>query len=139
MSRPTAPWCITDGAGDGVDLVAEWRLEDKSYESVFQQAHKRTVFRTLLKLNEVAHEVRALDREYTVSWEVDGPKLHLAASWFRGQKQSISYGTPVFYTERLPSGETVDYRFEPREVKAPIQQEVTASGWTYKGIVFGKL
>lgn len=139
LSRPTAPWRISDGASDGVDLVAEWRLHEKAYGSAFQQAQKTTVFRIFLKLDGGAHEVRAGDREYTLRWDLDGLKLTLAGSAFRGQKQTVAFGGPAHYTEQLPSGEKVEYRFDTREIKRPLQEAVTTSGWTYKGVAFGKL
>ena len=139
LNRPTAPWQVTDGATDGVDLVAEWRLNEDSYKDAFHQSKKETVFRILMKLDEVAHEVRASDREYQASWGVDGFKLSASVSGFRGQKQTVSFGGPTFFTERLPSGETIAYHFATREIKKPLQDAVTSSGWTYKGVAFGKL
>jgi hypothetical protein len=139
LNRQTAPWRVVDGAADSVDLVAEWSLEQKAYENAFRQAGKTSTFRIFMKLDEAAHEVRAVDREYTVSWSVDGAKLSLAASGFRGQKQSVSFGGPVHFTEQLPSGERVEYRFATSEIKKPIQEAVTAAGWVYKGVAFGKL
>jgi hypothetical protein len=139
LNRPTAPWHIVDGANEGVDAVAEWRFQEKAYEDALHRSDRRVVFRILLKLDEAGHQVRAVDREYQVSWGVDGLKLTLAVSGFRGQKQTASFGGPVHYTEQLPSGEKVDYRFDTREIKKPIQAAVTACGWTYKGVAFGKL
>lgn len=139
LNRPTAPWQVMDGADDGVDLVAEWRLNEDSYQDAFHQSKKETVFRILMKLDEAAHAVRASDREYQASWGVDGLRLSASVSGFRGQKQTMSFGGPAFFTELLPSGETIEYHFNTREIKKPLQEAVTASGWTYKGVAFGKL
>ncbi len=139
LNRPTAPWRVVDGAGDAVDLVAEWRLEEKAYENAFRQSGKAGVFRIFMKLDEATHEVRAVDRQYMVSWSVQGLKLSLAASGFRGQKQSASFGGPAHLTEQLPSGASIEYRFVTSEIKKPIQEAVTTSGWVYRGVAFGKL
>jgi hypothetical protein len=138
LNRPTAPWAVIDGANDGVDLVAQWRFHETQQEA-FRTSEITTIFRVLMKLDEASHEVRAGDREYKVGWSDGGLQLSVAASAFRGQKQSVSFGGPAFYTERLPSGETVEYRFATTELKKPIQAVVTGGGWTYKGVVFDKL
>lgn len=43
------------------------------------------------------------------------------------------------FTEELRPGEAYNYRFSTKELKTPIQQAVTDSGWTYEGVAFGKL
>lgn len=39
----------------------------------------------------------------------------------------------------LEPGRVYNYRFSTGELKQPIQDAVTSSGWTYRGIAFGKL
>jgi len=63
----------------------------------------------------------------------------VAASAFRGQKQSIEFGKAYAFTETLAPGQVYNYRFDTRELKQPIQETVTSCGWTYKGVTFGKL
>jgi hypothetical protein len=139
LNRATAPWVVVDGANDGVDLVAQWSFRETVQEEAFRTSEISTVFRVLMRLDETAHEVRAGDREYKVGWSDNGGlQLSVATSAFRGQKQTVSFG-PAFYTERLPSGETVEYRFATTELKKPIQAVVTGGGWIYKGVVFDKL
>ena len=80
-----------------------------------------------------------MDQEYTLSWSAGVPHLELAASAFRGQKQSIEFGTGYAFTETLAPGQVYNYRFATKELKQPIQETVISCGWTYKGVVFGKL
>ena len=42
-------------------------------------------------------------------------------------------------TEELSPGQVYKYRFSTNEIKKPIQEAVTACGWDYKGVAFGKL
>jgi hypothetical protein len=53
--------------------------------------------------------------------------------------QTVEFGKAVGFTEKLEGGEIYSYRFDTREIKKPIQDAVTACGWTYKGVAFGKL
>ncbi len=135
LNRPSAPWKIADGAADGVDVVAEWKIVDAQWYEIFAKAGLSRSFRILMKLDPAKHEVRAQDREYEVSWTAGVPKLSIAASAFRGQKQEISFGTAYAFTEELKPGEVYNYRFNTNELKKPLQDAVTSSGWTYRGVV----
>lgn len=139
LNRPTAPYRLMDGKDEGVDLIAEWKIVDAQWFEVFAKAGLSKVFRIYMKFDPQKHEVRAMDREYTVSWSAGIPKLSIAVSSFKGQSQSIEFGKAYAFTEKLEAGEVYNYRFDTREIKKPIQDAVTGSGWTYKGIAFGKL
>ena len=139
LNRPTAPFQLVDGQSEGVDLIAEWRIVDAKWYEVFAKAGLSKVFRIYLKLDPSTHEVRAMDREYSVQWRVGVPTLKVEVDTFRGQKQSIEFGKAYAFTEELRPGVVYNYYFNTKELKTPIQEAVTSSGWTYKGVAFGKL
>ena len=139
LNRPTAPYQIVETSEEGADLVAEWKIVDAQWYEIFAKVGLSKVFRIYLKLDPGSHEVRAADREYTVQWRAGVPTLSVSVSAFRGQKQSIEFGTAYAFTENLAPGKVYQYRFDTGEIKGPIQDVVTSSGWTYKGVAFGKL
>ena len=139
LNRETAPYQIQDGSAEGVDLIAEWKIVDARWYEIFAKANLTKVFRIYMKFNEDRHEVRAKDEEYTVEWRAGVPSLSISASKFSGQKTSIEFGTAYAFTEELKPGQVYNYRFNTNEMKKPIQEAVTACGWTYQGVAFGKL
>ena len=139
LNRPTAPYRIVDGTQEKVDLIAEWRIVDAAWYEVFAKAGLSKVFRIYLKFDEAAHELRAMDREYSLEWAAGVPKLTLAATAFKGQMQSVEFGKAYAFTEKLEPGVVYSYHFDTREIKKPIQEAVIRCGWTYKGVAFGKL
>lgn len=139
LNRPTAPFRVVDGTADHVDLVAEWKIVDAEWREIFAAAGLSKAFRILLALDERKHEVRAVDREYAVAWRAGVPELSVAASGFRGSKQTLEFGRASAFTEELAPGVVYDYRFDSRELKRPIQEAVVAAGWTYRGVAFGRL
>jgi hypothetical protein len=139
LNRETAPYQIRDGSAEGVDLIAEWKIVDAKWYEIFAKANLTKIFRIYMKFDESKHEVRAKDEEYTVEWRAGVPSLSLSASKFSGQKTSIEFGTAYAFTEELKPGQVYNYRFNTNEIKKPIQEAVTACGWTYKGVAFGKL
>lgn len=139
LNRPTAPYQIIDGAGEDVDLIAEWKIVDAQWYEIFAKAGLEKTFRIFLKFDEAEKELRAKDEEYTLSWRAGVPTLSLSVSKFSGQKQSVQFGTGYAFTEELRPGQVYNYRFNTGELKGPIQDAVTECGWTYKGVSFGKL
>ena len=139
LNRPTAPYRIIDGRSENVDLIAEWKIVDAQWYEIFAKANLTKVFRIYLKLDPARREVRAMDREYTLQWRAGVPSLSVEASFFKGQKSSISFGTGYAFTETLAPGQVYKYKFNTNELKKPIQDAIASCGWTYKGVAFGKL
>lgn len=139
LNRDSAPYqVLRDDSGVG-DLVAEWKIVDARWYEVFARAGLKRVFRVRMKLDPARQEVRAVDEEYAVEWRAGVPTLSLAASAFRGQKSEISFGTAYAFTEELRPGQVYNYRFSTGEMKTPLQEAVTGSGWTWRAVSFGKL
>ncbi len=139
LNRDTAPFQLISGETEKVDLIAEWKVGKPDWRKIFESPEMQKTFRILLKFDQSVHEVRAVDREFAISWSADGASLTVAAEAFRGQKTEISFGGPALYSETLPNGQKMEYRFSSKELKKPLQELVTACGWTYKGVTFQKL
>jgi hypothetical protein len=133
-NRDTAPYHIVDGSGENVDFIAEWKIVDAKWYEIFAKAGTKQVFKIYLKIHPETHEVRALDKKYSVSWSAGVPNLSASASLFVGQTQEISSGTAYAFTEELKYGKVYNYRFSTNEIKKPLQQAVTECGWIYKGV-----
>jgi hypothetical protein len=139
VNRPTAPFIVRDGAPENVDLVAEWRIVDAKWYVIFAKAGLKRVFKVLMKLDEQASEVRAVDQEWSVEWQAGVPTLSLEAKAFRGQIKEFSFGQAFAFTEQGPYGQVYRYKFSTAEIKTPLQDAVTKAGWTWRGVSFGRL
>ena len=139
LNRDSAPYHVALGDAERVDLIVGWKVDKPDWRKMFEVPDVQKVFRIFLKFDESHHEVRAVDREYAIRWSVDGASLSVSAEAFRGQKTEISFGGPALYTETLPDGRALEYRFMSKELKKPLQDVVTGCGWTYKGVAFEKL
>lgn len=98
-NRPTAPFRIVDGQGEGVDFIAEWKIVDAVWYEIFVRAGLKKSFRVMLKLDEAEHEVRARDHEYSLSWSAGVPRLEASVSRTLGQVKSFQFGTAYAFTE----------------------------------------
>jgi len=139
VNRATAPFTVRDGAPEGVDLVAEWKIVDADWYEVFAKAGLERTFKILMKFDESKGEVRAVDQEWQVEWRAGVPSFSLAASGFRGQKAEISFGTAYAFREDCSYGRVFDFSFKTSELKDPLIEAAHAAGWGWKGVAFGKL
>ena len=139
LNRDTAPWVVRDGAPEGCDLVAEWRIVDAKWYEVFAKAGLSKTSQTLLKFDTTANEVRSADRDWSVSWRAGVPGLSLSVAGFRGQTNEVSFGKAYAFTESGGYGQVYNYRFVSKEMKDPLQDLAAASGWGWRGVAFGKL
>jgi len=139
LNRETAPYQIIDGASKNVDLIAEWKIVDAQWYELFAKANLTKVFRIYMKFDAEKHQVRSKDEEFTVEWRAGVPALSISATKFQGQMTSVEFGAAYAFTEELKPGVVYKYRFSTSEIKKPIQEAVTACGWDYKGVAFGKL
>jgi hypothetical protein len=139
LNREGSPWHVRDGAPEGCDLVAEWKIVDARWYEIFAKASLTKVFKVLMKFDEAKGEVRAVDQEWTVEWRAGVPSLSLSAEAFRGQKVEMSFGTAFAFSETLEYGKVYEYRFRTGEIKTPLQETAAAAGWGWRGVAFGKL
>ena len=139
LNRDTSPWQVRDGAPEGCDLIAEWKIVDARWYEIFAKASLTRVFRVLMKFDDARGEVRAVDQEWTVEWRAGVPTLALSAEAFRGQKVEMSFGTAFAFKEDLSFGQVYEYRFKTSEIKDPLQKLAAENGWGWKGVAFGKL
>jgi hypothetical protein len=134
LSRDSAPWHVRDGAQEGCDLVAEWRIVDAQWYGIFFAYGLSKVFRVKMKLDEGTHEVRNLDEQTGVEWRDGVPQI--SKSWSRGQINEIESGRAVGFTEQGQLGEVYNYKFRSSEIKDPLRDAVTDHGWAWKAVSF---
>jgi hypothetical protein len=136
LNSPDVPFRIRDARDERADLVAEWKIEEKRWAGLFHRAGMRRTTRTLMRLDPVRREVRSVDQLRAVEWAAGIGCLSGSITWGRGQINRtwwVSTACPK------PGGGHVvtQHRFSSKQVKEPIQQAVTAAGWTWRGVSVG--
>ncbi|MEU3903865.1 hypothetical protein AB0F20_08610 [Streptomyces goshikiensis] len=134
-----APYVVRSGAADGVDLVAEWRIREPAWHTFFARTQVERLLQIHMRLDTTAHEVRSIDRQYEVTWLGSTPTIALSTETSSGQLNTVSWRRTI---DRGPDGRihtTEDFRFDSSELKNPLRNAVVKSGWTWRGLVFGKI
>lgn len=139
LNRPDVPYVIRDGRAEGADLVAEWRILDPAWQTFFARTQVSRVFQVRMRLVPEKHEVRSLDQQLEVTWVGDTPRLAVAAEAQRGQVQTVSKRWTLGGGEDggLEANET--FSFDSADLKNPLQDTILGAGWTWRGVITGKL
>ncbi len=139
LNRPDVPYVIRDGREEGADLVAQWRILDPAWQTFFVRTQVSRVFQVRMRLVQEKNEVRSLDQQYEVTWVGDAPRLALAAEAQCGQVQTVSKSWTLGRGEDGGLEATETFNFDSSDLKNPLQDTVLGAGWTWRGVITGKL
>jgi hypothetical protein len=140
LNSPDVPYVIRDdrAEGTGADLVAEWRVLEPAWRTFFLRTQLSRTFKVHMRLVPEKSEVRAVDEQLEVEWLGDTPRLAaLSSEAQRGQVKTVSKRWSLGRDENGNREET--FSFDSDDLKAPLQSVVLKSGWTWRGVITGKL
>lgn len=137
--RADAPYVIRDGAAQGADVVAEWRTAEPAWQHLFVRSRLTRAVRFRMRLVPETHEVRFIEEGREVTRVGDPPRLKISGQYTRGTDRTVSRHYTIGRGEsgRLEATET--YRFDSAELRDPLRDVVLTAGWTWRGVVFGRL
>lgn len=137
------PFSVGPDPDGAADLVVQWKIVDAQWYEIFGKAGLEKAHRILLALDEADHQVRVLEESWEVQWSAGVPSFSLSAEKFQGRTLgSKEFGKAVGFrgVDPLDVGTIYEYRFDVGEMKDPIIQVVTTSGWSYVPVMTkGKL
>ncbi|MDN5384364.1 hypothetical protein QEP66_20195 [Streptomyces sp. LB8] len=139
LNGPDVPYVVRDGAADDADLVAEWRMAEPAWQTFFVESQLTRAVRIRMRLVQEDHEVRALEEQWEVTRVGNPPRLVVSSEYSRGPDRTVSRHWTIGRGEsgRLEATET--FRFDAAELRNPLRNAVVESGWTWRGLIFGKL
>ena len=91
---------------------------------------------TRMRLVPESNEVRALDEQWEVTWVGDTSRLARSREYSRGQVTTVSRQWEIKRGSDGRLHKTEVFRFDPAEMKAPLQNAILGAGWTWRGVVF---
>lgn len=139
LNSPDVPYVIRDGGADGADLVAEWRLAEPVWHNFFVRSQLSRAVRIRMRLVQEDHEVRAVEEQWEVVRVGNPPRLKISGQYSRGPDRTV---TRTWTIERGSSGRlqaTETFRFDGSDLRDPLRNAVLDSGWTWRGLLLGKL
>ncbi|MFE7778716.1 hypothetical protein ACFU5O_33540 [Streptomyces sp. NPDC057445] len=139
LSRPDLPYVVRDGAPEGAELVAEWRLMESAWQTFFVRSQVSRAVQIRMRLVPSSHEVRALDRQWEVTWVAGKPRLMMSPEYTRGQVHTVSKRWTIGRGADGGLETTETFCFDNTALKSPLQDAVLAAGWTWRAVVTGKL
>ena len=139
LNSDQIPFAVSDGpGGDGGDVVTEWKIVDASWLEIFAKAGIQKSHRIYLTFEPSATEVRVLEESWDVEWRAGVPEMRVSAEAFRGRTLgSKSFGTGYAFkgVNPLDYGQVYNYKFDVAEMKEPLTEVVTGSGWSFRPVM----
>jgi hypothetical protein len=132
LANEKTPFVIK--ASDETDLVIELNIVDAKWYEIFAKAGLKKTYRILLLLDDAKNEVRALEQMGELSFRAGVPTANFSAEYFQGRTLTHKeFGTAYAFKEKDPTsfGKVYEYRFDVDDVKGPLIETVTGSGWSY--------
>lgn len=129
---------FTISVGEEAHLEAQWKIVDATWYEIFAKAGLSKVHKIHLRLDESKHRVLAIEESWEVAWRAGVPSLRISAEKFKGRTfGSKEFGGAYAFTgvNPLRFGEAYNYRFDVSEMKNPIIEVVTQSGWTFVPVI----
>jgi len=127
--------------GSEADLLAQWKIVDASWYEIFAKANLEKVHKIWLSLDENEKTVRVLEESYSVAWRAGIPAFSLEMEKFQGRSigsKSFGIGYAFKGPDPLSFGKVYQYRFDVSEMKRPIIEIVTGSGWDFVPVISKK-
>ncbi|MDJ1131297.1 hypothetical protein [Streptomyces iconiensis] len=132
LNGPDVPYVVRDGAPEGVDLVAEWRLLEPAWQTFFARAQLSRRIRIRMNFALPGHEVRALDEHWKVKWAGGVP---ISTEYGRGPVKTTSRQWTIGRGNGGGPEVVETFRFDSSELKEPLRDTVLGAGWTWRGLV----
>lgn len=135
LATPDVPFLVRDGAPEGADLVAQWRMTEPRWRGVFIDSQLTREVRISLRFDTDAHVVRALDEQWEVKW-IEG--VPVRGEYGRGPAPTTSRHWSIGRGSDGGAEATQTFRYDSAALKNPLRATVLKSGWAWKGVL-GKL
>jgi hypothetical protein len=137
QDRPVQVIAPTDG--NTVDIT--WRYGDAQWFDLMRAHKMRRTHKLVLRLDETSHTARVV--EYWSAFDASAGPGGLSLKWTaaRGMQFFEFEHRRVFGVQLDPSGKATGelskaYTFNLQELKQPVIEAVTASGWTWQPVMW---
>ncbi|MEU6841411.1 hypothetical protein ABZ930_05990 [Streptomyces sp. NPDC046716] len=139
LNAPEVPYAVRDARTEGADLLAEWRVTEPSWYGFFSRTDVRHVLRFRLRLVPEKHEVRVVQEQLQITWVRGVPTLSASAEAGRGPGRTVSKQWTLGRNAQGHVEATETFSYDTADLRDPLRRAVLESGWTWRGVILGKL
>jgi len=140
------PFAVVPDSEDPNKIIASWKIVDEKWIELFAARGLRMQYELRMKLVKDNTIVKAQDNfrkfEYVGGVGGKGVKLGSRSSFFKGislfqHARGLQYGV-IYKDGKLKIDYAYNYTFDMAEIKNPIIEIITGSGWEFRPVVFLK-
>ncbi|WP_119420962.1 hypothetical protein [Desertibaculum subflavum] len=132
------PFTVTRGTRPN-EILVDWRYADAKWFDLMRVAGLRRTFRLTLRLDERRHAARAMDSTVDLGWSASagGVDFRYRRNWgitFFAYERGGVLGFQ-FKHGRPTLDPAYTWRFNLNELRGPVAEVVTGSGWRYQPVI----
>lgn len=131
------PFSVQPSPDDPSVLIGTWRYADAKWIDLARAHGMKRTYRILMKLDEANNIVRPTEQTGALDWSAgaDGGSMQWATQrgiiFFQYETVRV-FGLQIDSQNRLTPNLSYKYTFNLQEMKAPLIDAVTKSGWTWR-------
>jgi len=138
-----APFVVKQGETP-TELIVQWNVVNEKWIGLMFAGGLNFVYTLTIHLDENKHIARVREKQVSASWDASGPVPVLQSgfnfSFFQGINlftYKSSQLTGILWKDgKFTLDNAYKYTFNPNEIKEPISQIITQSGWDFVPVVF---
>jgi hypothetical protein len=140
LNRLDIPFRIESGERQD-ELVAVWRYADAKWIDLARAHGMRRLHRIVLRFDESERKVRATDFQTAYDWSAGGSgasfewRATTGVVLFQYEHQRV-FGVQLGSGGSAPRAITYSYTFDLQEMKSPLIEAVTQSGWRWQPVAW---
>ncbi len=123
------------------DLEIEWKIADAKWFAIFGQERLQKTYRAFMVLDELRRSVRYCEEMAIIQWvasagNIAQPTISYRNQFFRGRILfQKSWEVKIGIKEDGTIGKVYEYKFDIRQVRDPVRQLITDSGWEFVPVI----
>lgn len=134
------PFSVAASPNDSSTLIVTWRYADAKWMDLARVRGMKRTHRIIMKLDEAKKTVRPTEQFALLDWSAgaSGGSVNWASAKgivFYQYEKEVVFGLQLDSENRFTPKLSYSYTFNLQEMKAPLIQAVTHSGWTWRPTV----
>ncbi|HEV7790081.1 MAG TPA: hypothetical protein VGP05_13830 [Pseudonocardia sp.] len=141
VHQPDTPFVVRDGRADGVDLIAELRFQDETWNKLFRGVGLSRAYTIRMRIDESNAEVRKKEKLGDIGWR-NGEhyaKRFGARSTEFGEISETIYAATYARKGLFKLEKETEFRYRTADLRDPLVRAIYRAGWECRNVTFRKL
>jgi hypothetical protein len=141
VHKPDTPFVVRDGRAEGVDLIAELRFQDETWNELFRAVGLGRAYTIRMRIDESNAQVRKKEKLGDIGWR-NGE--HYAKRFGTNGTESGEISETISASTYARKGlfkfeKESEFRYKTADLRDPLVRAIYRAGWECRNVTFRKL